>query len=98
MMMVCTCFHIIIYVGTFDVAIYRDVARILARGFPKSLGNKGAGEGCATRARILEYANTSIVTWPAFSSSLHFAQCASALRKAGGEEEVLERSYAKALN
>ena len=60
----------------------RGVARISARGFPKSLGNKGAGEGCATRARILEYANTSIVTWPAFSSSLHFAQCASALRKA----------------
>ena len=35
------------------VCVSRGVARISARGFPKSLGNKGAGEWCATRARIL---------------------------------------------
>ena len=35
------------------VDIIRGVARISARGFPKSLSNKGAGEGCAMRARML---------------------------------------------
>ena len=33
--------------------VSRGVARISVRGFPKSLGNEGAGEWCATRARIL---------------------------------------------
>jgi hypothetical protein len=70
----------------------RGVARISARGFPKSLGNKGAGEWCATRARILA------IRSQAFPGSLHFAQCGSAIARAGGGEEVLERSYAKALN
>ena len=67
----------------------RGVARISARGFPKSLSNKGAGEWCATRARTLA------IRSQAFSGSLHFAQCGSALRAQGEERRFWNEATQK---